>query len=111
MSIKRINVGARMSSAVAKRALASFAHAFAVTSSMARGSQGSAALGRGEISASRHRIYLELREDDYRWITDRICDVAARHAQGRIVSALEGGYNLSALSRSVEAHLRVLADI
>ena len=37
--------------------------------------------------------------------------VALRHAQGRIVSCLEGGYNLSALGRSVEAHLRVLADV
>jgi acetoin utilization deacetylase AcuC-like enzyme len=37
--------------------------------------------------------------------------VALRHAQGRMVSCLEGGYNLSALGRSVEAHLRVLADV
>jgi len=37
--------------------------------------------------------------------------VADRHAQGRIVSVLEGGYNLSALARSVEAHIRVLADL
>jgi acetoin utilization deacetylase AcuC-like enzyme len=37
--------------------------------------------------------------------------VARRHAQGRIVSCLEGGYNLSSLARSVEAHLRVLADV
>ena len=50
-------------------------------------------------------------EQDYAWMTQRIKDVALRHAQGRIVSCLEGGYNLSALGRSVEAHLRVLADI
>jgi acetoin utilization deacetylase AcuC-like enzyme len=50
-------------------------------------------------------------EQDYAWITRRIKDVALRHAQGRIVSCLEGGYNLSALGRSVEAHLRVLADV
>jgi acetoin utilization deacetylase AcuC-like enzyme len=50
-------------------------------------------------------------EQDYAWITRRIKDVAMRHAQGRIVSCLEGGYNPSALSRSVEAHLRVLADV
>ena len=54
---------------------------------------------------------LGLVEQDYAWITMRIKDIAARHAQGRIVSSLEGGYNLSALGRSVEAHLRVLADI
>jgi acetoin utilization deacetylase AcuC-like enzyme len=52
-----------------------------------------------------------LTEQDYSWITYRIREIAARHAQGRIVSCLEGGYDLSALSRSVEAHVRVLADI
>ncbi len=50
-------------------------------------------------------------EQDYAWITSRIKDVARRHGKGRIVSCLEGGYNLSALGRSVEAHLRVLADV
>ena len=50
-------------------------------------------------------------EADYAWITQRIKDVAQRHAQGRIVSCLEGGYNLEALASSVEAHIRVLAGI
>ena len=50
-------------------------------------------------------------EQDYAWITERIKNVARRHAKGRIVSSLEGGYNLSALGRSVEAHIRVLADL
>jgi acetoin utilization deacetylase AcuC-like enzyme len=50
-------------------------------------------------------------EADYEWITKRLIDVARRHAQGRIVSCLEGGYNLSALARSVAAHVRVLADM
>jgi acetoin utilization deacetylase AcuC-like enzyme len=54
---------------------------------------------------------LGLVEQDYAWITHRIKDVARRHAKGRIVSCLEGGYALSALGRSVEAHLRVLADV
>ena len=54
---------------------------------------------------------LGLVEQDYAWITQRIKDVARRHAKGRIVSCLEGGYNLSALARSVEAHIRVLADV
>lgn len=54
---------------------------------------------------------LGLVEQDYVWITQRIKDVAAKYAKGRIVSCLEGGYNLSALSRSVEAHIRVLADV
>jgi acetoin utilization deacetylase AcuC-like enzyme len=54
---------------------------------------------------------LGLVESDYAWITSRIKQVAQRHAQGRIVSALEGGYHLDALARSVEAHIRVLADL
>jgi acetoin utilization deacetylase AcuC-like enzyme len=54
---------------------------------------------------------LGLVEADYAWITRRMVEVAARHAQGRIVSCLEGGYNLSALARSVAAHLRVLGDL
>lgn len=54
---------------------------------------------------------LALGEQDYAWITERVKDVAQRHAQGRIVSCLEGGYALDALGRSVEAHLRVLAGV
>ncbi len=54
---------------------------------------------------------LGMTEADYSWITSRIKDVARRHSGGRIVSCLEGGYNLSALARSVEAHIRELADV
>ena len=54
---------------------------------------------------------LGLVEADYAWITRRLVDLAERHAGGRIVSCLEGGYNLSALARSVAAHLRVLAGV
>ncbi|MBP7607377.1 MAG: histone deacetylase family protein, partial [Giesbergeria sp.] len=43
--------------------------------------------------------------------TQRVKDVARRFSKGRIVSCLEGGYVMSALSRSVEAHVRVLADL
>lgn len=50
-------------------------------------------------------------EADYAWITQHLKAVAKTHAQGRIVSCLEGGYNLGALARSVEAHVRVLADL
>jgi acetoin utilization deacetylase AcuC-like enzyme len=49
--------------------------------------------------------------NDYYWITSRIRDVARRYSDGRIVSMLEGGYNLDALADSVEQHLRVLADV
>ena len=54
---------------------------------------------------------LGLVEADYEWITLRLMGLAERHAQGRIVSCLEGGYNLGALARSVAAHLRVLAGV
>jgi len=54
---------------------------------------------------------LGLVEADYKWITMKIKEIAAKYAKGRIVSSLEGGYNLDALGRSVEAHVRVLADL
>ncbi|WP_338413119.1 histone deacetylase family protein [uncultured Sphaerotilus sp.] len=54
---------------------------------------------------------LGLVEADYAWITQRLVDIGDRYSQGRIVSCLEGGYVLSALARSVAAHLRVLADV
>ena len=50
-------------------------------------------------------------ESDYAWITDQLVALAERTAQGRIVSMLEGGYNLSALGRSVVAHIRSLSKL
>ena len=50
-------------------------------------------------------------EADYAWMTKQIMTIAAQYSQGRIVSCLEGGYNLSALARSVVAHLKALADL
>lgn len=54
---------------------------------------------------------LQWLESDYAWVTQQIVAVAERHAHGRIVSTLEGGYDLPALGRSVLAHLRALGDI
>lgn len=54
---------------------------------------------------------LGLTEADYEWITLRVMDVAKRHARGRVVSCLEGGYHLGALARSVGVHLRALAGV
>lgn len=51
---------------------------------------------------------LGLVEADYAWVTQRIVEVARRHASGRIVSCLEGGYDLSSLARGAAAHVRVL---
>ena len=48
--------------------------------------------------------------DDFAWVTAAICDVADAHAQGRVVSTLEGGYDLNALAASVAAHVRVLME-
>ena len=50
-------------------------------------------------------------EDDYVWMTQRLKEIAKESANGRIVSCLEGGYNLSALGRSVVAHVKALADL
>ena len=52
---------------------------------------------------------LELVEDDFAWITDQIAQVAADACQGRIVSVLEGGYDLEALASSTSAHVKALA--
>jgi acetoin utilization deacetylase AcuC-like enzyme len=54
---------------------------------------------------------VSLTEEDYRWVTEQIMDLADRFAEGRIVSVLEGGYEPHALARSVEAHIRVLMDL
>ena len=54
---------------------------------------------------------LMLEESDYTWITERLVEIAYRHAGGRLVSALEGGYDLPALSASVAAHIRVLMSV
>jgi len=53
---------------------------------------------------------LRLREEDFGWVTAKIAEVADKHADGRIVSMLEGGYNLGALARSVAVHVRGLMD-
>ena len=54
---------------------------------------------------------LLLDEDDFIWITERLIDIADRHAGGRVVSALEGGYDLAALATCVAAHIRVLMSM
>jgi acetoin utilization deacetylase AcuC-like enzyme len=51
-----------------------------------------------------------LREDDYRWLTREVKAIADRHAEGRMVSCLEGGYSLSALGRSAGAHIDAMLD-
>ena len=50
-----------------------------------------------------------LTEADYEWVTRQLVRLAHTYAEGRIVSVLEGGYDLSALARSVVAHVRVLS--
>lgn len=54
---------------------------------------------------------LGLVESDYAWVTDQLKALAAESAHKRIVSVLEGGYSLSALARSVAAHIKTLADL
>ena len=53
---------------------------------------------------------LQLTEPDFGWATAKIAEVADKHAQGRLVSMLEGGYNLAALAKSVAVHVNVLMD-
>ena len=53
---------------------------------------------------------LRLHEDDFAWVTDELCEAAERSAKGRVVSMLEGGYDLTALARSVGVHVKILMD-
>jgi acetoin utilization deacetylase AcuC-like enzyme len=54
---------------------------------------------------------MRLGDADYGWVTEQIKAIADRHAKGRMVSMLEGGYALSALGRSAVQHIRVLAGL
>ena len=53
---------------------------------------------------------IDLRTEDYEWITHRLCDIADKYADGRVISSLEGGYNLAALADSVAIHVKVLME-
>lgn len=53
---------------------------------------------------------LQLREDDYAWLTGELVALAGDCCRGRVISTLEGGYNLDALARSVQAHVGALME-
>ena len=53
---------------------------------------------------------LNWQADDYAWLTHRICDLADAHAKGRVVSCLEGGYDLDGVTVSVAAHVGALQE-
>lgn len=53
---------------------------------------------------------LNFLEADFAWVTGRICDIAEKHCQGRVVSAQEGGYDLEALGASAYAHVSILEE-
>jgi acetoin utilization deacetylase AcuC-like enzyme len=53
---------------------------------------------------------VKLVEADFLWVTEELAQVAERHCKGRIVSMLEGGYDLTALARSVAVHVKTLMD-
>lgn len=55
--------------------------------------------------------HVALTDADFRWVSERIVEVAEKSAVGRIVSVLEGGYELKSLARCVEAHIRVLMGL
>ena len=54
---------------------------------------------------------LRLTEEDYVWITRKLIKIADEHCQGRIVSTLEGGYDLGALARSAAVHVKTLMQV
>jgi acetoin utilization deacetylase AcuC-like enzyme len=53
---------------------------------------------------------INLHEEDFAWVTSRLCDLADKHCKGRLVSTLEGGYDLDALAKCVKTHLKILLD-
>jgi acetoin utilization deacetylase AcuC-like enzyme len=53
---------------------------------------------------------IRLQTEDYAWITERLVDIARTHAEGRVVSTLEGGYDLTALAASASAHVAALLE-
>jgi acetoin utilization deacetylase AcuC-like enzyme len=55
--------------------------------------------------------HVSLTDQDFRWVAEQITKIAAKSAKGRIVSILEGGYELDSLARCVEGHVRVLMDL
>lgn len=55
--------------------------------------------------------YVSLTDADFRWVSEQIVEVAAKSASGRVVSVLEGGYELHSLARCVEMHVRVLMGL
>ena len=54
---------------------------------------------------------LRLKVEDFVWITGELCSIAERYAQGRVVSFLEGGYDLAALARCASAHVETLMKV
>jgi acetoin utilization deacetylase AcuC-like enzyme len=55
--------------------------------------------------------YVSLTDADFKWVTEQIVRMAGLSASGRIVSVLEGGYELQSLARCVETHMRVLMGL
>ena len=51
---------------------------------------------------------LMLEDGDYTWVTEKLLEIVYRHAKGRLVATLEGGYDLASLGACVAAHIRVL---
>jgi acetoin utilization deacetylase AcuC-like enzyme len=54
--------------------------------------------------------HLKFTAETYRWMTQQLMQIAARHCEGRLVSLLEGGYDLEALGRDVSTHIATLLD-
>ena len=55
--------------------------------------------------------YVSLTDADFKWVSERIVEIANQSASGRVVSVLEGGYELKSLARCVDAHVRVLMGL
>ena len=61
--------------------------------------------------ADDHMGGFNLQDDDYKWVTQEVCDLADKYSEGRVVSMLEGGYDLPSLGRAAAEHVQVLMDL
>ena len=66
------------------------------------------AIARARQRADEAGVQVNFLEADYTWVTHKLMELADRHANGRVVSVLEGGYDLEGLSKSVAAHVTAL---
>ena len=91
----------------AEIAVADLGSAHALTDALT-GTDGAYLLSPPDFNTDDFLANLNFTESDYQWVSEQIVAVADKYSEGRIVSSLEGGYQVEALARSVEIHIKSL---